>query len=236
MKKSILFFAFILMAYCGFGQASGFTYQAVVRNASGTLVANGSSVGFRISIIDATAAGAVLYQETQNVVVNNTQGLVNLVIGIGTATVGVHAFDPITTTANNNKYLKIEVDPAGGTSYTDMGTVKLEAVPYAAFAYNASVAQVAGEAETASNGFYTSFEHTNTAANTSGHITSLSYPGAASTDRLFVTHRFVAAHLPRLPYSVYWNGGEWTIYLNTAGMGAEIMPLGEKFNVMVIKP
>jgi hypothetical protein len=231
MKKAILSFAFILMAYCGFSQASGFNYQAVVRNGSGALVPNGSTVGFRISIIDGSASGTVLYQETQNVLINNSQGLANLVIGKGTITVGVAAFDPITTNANNNKFLKIEVDPTGGTAYTDLGAVKIEAVPYAAFAYKASVADVAIEAESASNGFFTVFK---TPALTAASSTiTLSYTSAASTDILTITPNYNAAILP--VSAVYWNPvtSRWQIYAASSG---GTFPMGTTFNVMVVRP
>lgn len=231
MKKSILFAVFILMSYCGFSQTSGFNYQAVVRNASGTLVPNGSTVGFRISIIDGTASGTVLYQETQSVMVNNTQGLVNLIIGNGTVTIGVRAFDPIVTNANNNKYLKIEVDPTGGTSYTDLGAIKIEAVPYAAYAYKSLVADVALEAETATNGFSAVFK-TPALTAAASNIT-LNYTGAASTDMLYVTPNYNAAILPVA--AVYWNAttSKWQIYSATV---SGTFPIGTTFNVMVVKP
>ena len=231
MKKSILFAAFLLMTYCGFSQASGFNYQAVVRNASGSLVPTGSTVGFRISIIDGTASGTVLYQETQSVMVNNTQGLVNLVIGNGTVTIGVRAFDPIVTNANNNKYLKIEVDPTGGTSYTDLGAIKIEAVPYAAYAYKSLVADVAIEAETATNGYSTIFK-TPALTAAASNIT-LNYTGAASTDMLYVTPNYNAAILPVA--AVYWNAttSKWQIYSATV---SGTFPIGTTFNVMVVKP
>lgn len=142
MKKAILFAAFMLVAFCGFSQYNyKFNYQAVVRNGAGTLVPNGSSVGMRISILEGSASGTVLYQETHNALVNNDQGLVNLVIGDGTPSVGGIVFSGNFQDLTQEKFLKIEADPAGGTSYTDLGATKLQFVPYAAHAFSATLAE-----------------------------------------------------------------------------------------------
>lgn len=141
MKKAILFAAFMLVAFCGFSQHDyKFNYQAVVRNGSGALVPSGSTVGLRISILEGSALGTVLYQETHSALVNNPQGLVNLVIGSGTATVGSILFSGNFQDLSQEKYLKVEVDPTGGTSYTDLGATKLQFVPYAAHAFTATIA------------------------------------------------------------------------------------------------
>lgn len=141
MKKAIFFAVFMLVAFCGFSQMDyKFNYQAVVRNGSGALVPSGSTVGLRISILEGSASGTVLYQETHSALVNNPQGLVNLVIGSGTATVGSILFSGNFQDLSQEKYLKVEVDPTGGTSYTDLGATKLQFVPYAAHAFTATIA------------------------------------------------------------------------------------------------
>jgi len=142
MKKVIFFAALMAIARLGFSQMDyKFNYQAVVRNGLGALVPNGATVGIRISILEGTATGTVLYQETHSIVVNNTQGLVNLVIGSGTATVGSILFSGKFYDLTQDKFLKVEVDPTGGTSYTDLGATKLQFVPYAAHAFTASFAE-----------------------------------------------------------------------------------------------
>lgn len=144
MKNAILSLAFLLLAFIGFSQYDyKFNYQAVVRNGAGALVANGSTVSFRISILEGSATGTVLYRETQDVVVNNPHGIVNLVIGDGVATVGTILFSGNFADLSQDKFLKIEVDPSGGTSYTDMGATKLQFVPYAAHAFTSSRAEFA---------------------------------------------------------------------------------------------
>lgn len=236
MKKVILFAAFMLMVFCGFGQMDyKFNYQAVVRTGSGALVPNGSTVGMRISILEGTATGAVLYQETHSVLVNNSQGLVNLIIGGGTPTVGGILFSGKFYDLTKDKYIKVEVDPTGGTSYTDLGASKLQFVPYAAHSFTASLALEADTAHYSRNGYYAAYAHTTTSTNTSGHITHLTYTGMAATDIVLVTHFFQTVNLPRVPYSVFWTGVNWAIYLDKLS-GTETMPIGTKFNVLVIKP
>jgi hypothetical protein len=104
-------------------------YQGVARNASGNILSN-QSIGLRLSIRDLTVAGAVVYSETHATVTTNL-GLFNLNIGSGTPITG--------TLAGVNwgvgaKFIKVEMDPAGGLSYIDMGTTQLNSVPYALFA------------------------------------------------------------------------------------------------------
>jgi hypothetical protein len=104
-------------------------YQGVARNASGNILSN-QSIGLRLSIRDLTAAGAVVYSETHTTVTTNL-GLFSLNIGSGTPITG-------TLTGVNwgvgAKFIQVEMDPAGGVSYIDMGTTQLNSVPYALFA------------------------------------------------------------------------------------------------------
>jgi hypothetical protein len=104
-------------------------YQGVARNASGNILSS-QSIGLRLSIHDLTAAGAVVYSETHTTVTTNL-GLFSLNIGSGTPITG-------TLTGVNwgvgAKFIQVEMDPAGGVSYIDMGTTQLNSVPYALFA------------------------------------------------------------------------------------------------------
>ena len=130
MKKlfTILFLALTVLTVNA--QApQGINYQAVARNASGAVLGT-QAVGVRISIVDATPTGTVQYSET-HLVTTNQFGLFNIVIGNGTLASGTFAG---ITWSTGNKFLKVEVDPAGGTSYVDMGTTKLQSVPFALFA------------------------------------------------------------------------------------------------------
>ena len=134
MKQlSILFAILMISAVSLFAQApQKFSYQAVVRNANNTLVAN-TQVGVRVSILQGSATGSAIYSET-HIVNSNANGLVTLVIGDGSVINGV--FENIDW-VSGPYFLKTEMDPAGGTNYTIEGTQQLLSVPYALYAKNA---------------------------------------------------------------------------------------------------
>ena len=109
-----------------------FTYQAVVRNASNSLVAN-APVGVRVSILQGSATGSAVYSET-HVATTNTNGLVTLSIGGGNVQQG--AFAGIDW-ANGPFFLKTETDPNGGTNYSITSTQQMLSVPYALYSKEA---------------------------------------------------------------------------------------------------
>ena len=105
------------------------SYQAVVRNASNSLVIS-SSIGMQISILQGSATGSVSYQEMHSTT-SNTNGLVSIEIGTGAIVSGL--FSAIDWTAGPY-FIQTEIDPAGGTSYSISGTTQLISVPYAFYA------------------------------------------------------------------------------------------------------
>ena len=107
------------------------SYQAVIRNTSGSLVSS-SSVGMKISILQGTLAGTVVYAETQTAN-TNANGLVSLEIGSGTIIIGT--FSGINW-GNGPYFIKIQTDPLGGTNYTISSSSQLMSVPYALFSAN----------------------------------------------------------------------------------------------------
>jgi hypothetical protein len=108
------------------------SYQAVVRNSGNQLVTN-QAVGIKISILQGTVTGTAVYEETQ-ATTTNTNGLVTVEIGEGTAISGT--FSAIDW-ANGPYFVKIETDPAGGTNYNITGTSQLLSVPYALYSKKA---------------------------------------------------------------------------------------------------
>lgn len=135
MKKNLLLVAIAICA-CNFVFAQvpqAVPYQAVARNAAGNLVSN-QNISVRLSIINSTAAGPVVYQE-KHTVTTNQFGLFTVNIGQGAILSGTF---PGINWAVNAKYLKVEFDPAGGNSFVNMGTSQLLSVPYALFAGNGS--------------------------------------------------------------------------------------------------
>lgn len=105
-------------------------YQAVVRDTDGNIMSN-NLTSVRLSI--RTIGGTIVYQETQSVTTNN-YGLFNLKIGEGNATQGT--FSTIDWGADTYELL-VELDVAGGTNYTAVGSQVLSSVPYALHARTA---------------------------------------------------------------------------------------------------
>jgi hypothetical protein len=127
MKKLLL--SILTIALC-FSQVNAqspqkINYQGVARSISGAALAS-QSIGVKISIRDVSAGGIVIYSET-HAVVTNAFGLYNLAIGTGTVVSGTMIG---VNWATNDKFISVEMDPAGGTAYIAMGTSQLLAVPY----------------------------------------------------------------------------------------------------------
>ncbi len=90
MKKLTTIIITLLCAVTLFAQApEKFTYQAVVRNANNSLVAN-AQVGVRVSILQGSASGSAVYVETHTAT-TNANGLVTLSIGGGNVQQGTFA-------------------------------------------------------------------------------------------------------------------------------------------------
>ncbi|KAA6351924.1 hypothetical protein EZS27_000721 [termite gut metagenome] len=130
MRKTIICLL-MLMNFSGiFAQVPGYiSYQAVVRETSGKLVEN-KPVGIQISILQGGETGTVVYCET-HAVTTNVNGVMTLLIGNGTVKQGTFAS---IDWATGIYFVKTEIDPAGGTSYSIIGTTQLLSVPYALYA------------------------------------------------------------------------------------------------------
>lgn len=127
--KRILLIILVLTALSTtfFAQSpNSFNYQAVIRDNSNKLLIN-QDVGIKISILDGSASGAVLYSET-HAESTNANGIINLKIGEGTYVSG--DFNAINWGADE-KFLKIEMDASGGNTYSILGAFQLLSVPYA---------------------------------------------------------------------------------------------------------
>jgi hypothetical protein len=131
MKKVVFIFCLILGFLCPdqglFSQTSdGFNYQAVVRNAAGNVLVS-QLVSFRFSILQGSQTGTVVYAETKSLSTNSS-GLINLVIGQGTPVTGI--FSSIDW-SNGPYFLKIDLDPAGGSAFSTLETKQIMSVPFA---------------------------------------------------------------------------------------------------------
>ncbi|WP_435526021.1 hypothetical protein [Chryseobacterium indoltheticum] len=125
MKKLYTSIGLFLATLLSAQVPQAFSYQTIAFNASGAPIANGN-VALKISILENSATGTVLYTETHNKT-TNSKGLVNLNIGEGTATTGT--FGGINW-GTNTKFVKVEMDPQGGSNYTNVGVNQLMSVPY----------------------------------------------------------------------------------------------------------
>jgi hypothetical protein len=130
-KRILLLFIVILnVSLVAYAQAPNkFNYQGVVRNASGVPVSN-QAIQLRISLLDVSATGTVVYQE-RHTTTTNQFGLYTVAIGTGTVLSG--NFNTINW-GLNDKYIKTELSTNSGLTFSLLGTTQLLSVPYALYA------------------------------------------------------------------------------------------------------
>ena len=128
MKKIILsIVAIATLSINSFGQApEAFKYQAVVRNASNTILTN-QAVGLRMAIKQGSISGTTIYSESFSTT-TSANGLVNVEIGNGTPISGTFAN---IDWANGPFFIETAIDATGGSIYVVMGASQLMSVPYA---------------------------------------------------------------------------------------------------------
>jgi hypothetical protein len=129
MKNLYTILVALLITTSVFGQApEKMSYQAVLRDASNTLLTN-QEVGMQISILQTTITGTAVYTETQTAI-TNINGLVSIEIGSGTSSDNFSAID----WSAGPYFIKTATDPTGGSSYSITGTSALLTVPFAMYA------------------------------------------------------------------------------------------------------
>lgn len=134
MRKKLLILCVILLnSYLNVNAQAPqkFSYQSVIRNSSGLLITN-SNISLRISILQNSSTGTIVYSETHSVL-TNTNGLATLEIGSGNIVTGT--FNNINWSLGIY-FIKTEADVTGGNNYTITGTSQLLSVPYALYAEN----------------------------------------------------------------------------------------------------
>lgn len=135
MKKIILLLT-LSFSLLNFANAqtppNAFNYSAVARNAAEQPIAT-TTIGIQITILKTSPTGASQYSEN-HFVNTDAYGLFNLVIGAGAVQSGSMA---TIDWSNDNYYLKVGMDAAGGTNFLTMGTTQLLSVPYAMYAKSA---------------------------------------------------------------------------------------------------
>ncbi len=175
--RKLLFFALSLISTITFSQApQSLNYQAIARDAGGTIVT--SPIGIKFEIIQGSASGTVVYEETNNIIPSSA-GVFTAAIGNGTPVTGNF---PSINWANSPYFIRVSIDPAGGTSYSTVGTSQLLSVPYALYAEKAGNAQTfsAGNGITINSGTITNASPNQTVNITGPNVTG-SYPNYTLT-------------------------------------------------------
>jgi len=106
-----------------------FSYQGIALDKEDKPVVS-KALGFKISIVEDSAAGNIVYTETHETA-SSEIGLFNLQIGRGALVEG--SFANIDWGIKRH-FVKVEMDADGGEDYTLAGTVELLTVPYALYA------------------------------------------------------------------------------------------------------
>jgi len=127
MKHILSLLSLLIVFSTAHAQApQGIPYQAAARNSSGAVLAS-TNISVRFTIRDSIATGAIKYCETHSIT-TTALGMFSVHVGQGTPVSGT--FSGINW-ATNAKFMQVEIDPAGGSSYIDMGTQQMMSVPYA---------------------------------------------------------------------------------------------------------
>lgn len=141
MKTNLTFLLFCLLSIGMYAQlTSGFTYQAVARDASGSILAN-TAINLRFDIKETTPSGTLVYSETHTPTTNDF-GLFNLVLGDGTINNGT--FDGIDW-ASNPHFLIVELNGS------KIDTSQFQAVPYSKLATDMDLEDLQNVGGTPSN-------------------------------------------------------------------------------------
>ena len=197
MKKLYRILVALLITASTFAQApEKMSYQAVVRDATNTVVTN-QSVGMQISILQTTITGISVYTETQTAT-TNINGLVSLEIGAGTTS---DDFSTIDWSAGPY-FIKTETFPTGGVSYSITGTSQIMSVPFALYV------KTAGSSET---------NATNIDNNTIAIALNTSKVGY--TEALVSANTDVAANTSKVGYTDALVSANTDVAANTAKVG-----------------
>lgn len=146
MKRLYYFFAVVLLTVSLNAQVqNGINYQAAARDNSGNILAN-QAVDFRFSILQGSASGTMVYQETHSAT-TNTVGLVNFIIGTGAVNAG--NYGSINWGAGPY-FLQVEMSVTP-SPFQVMGVSQFVSVPYALYAEHSGDRSKPGNGITISN-------------------------------------------------------------------------------------
>lgn len=140
MKNTVFYLSILLALLLASSVAAQapqrMNYQGVARTNTGDPIPN-QLIGLRLSILAGGPSGSSTYTETQSISTNQF-GLFSTLLGSGTVVSGNLAAINWQT---NSHYLRVEIDPTGGSAYTLLGQpTQLVSVPYALAAQHAHTA------------------------------------------------------------------------------------------------
>ena len=139
MKKVSLSLVALLLALSAFcGAPQGINYQAIALNSKG-LPFKSKAISLRLSILDGSVVGPIVYQEKQSPTTDNN-GLISIQVGMGSTLSGTFA------TLDWSKgvyFLKSEIDTNGGNTFASLGTSQFFSVPYAFYSDKSGQANLA---------------------------------------------------------------------------------------------
>lgn len=148
--KILQFTVALLLSAVLYAQSpQSFSYQSVVRDNDGQLITN-SNIGVQISLRHNGITGSIIYQETHEAT-TNSNGLFTIAVGQGVVASG--QFTTIDW-GDGPYFISTDVDFAGGTNYTSMGTTQLMSVPYALYAETAGSSTGGGQSGNTLNDAY----------------------------------------------------------------------------------
>jgi hypothetical protein len=130
-QQTLLILALLLSNFLYAQSPESFKYQAQIRDKNGNILAK-QNISLKISIVQSSPSGSIVYSE-EHAIQTNSNGIITIAIGEGDQpTANFSTID----WGTDSYYVKTELDPEGGTNYTEMGTSQLLSVPYALYSKN----------------------------------------------------------------------------------------------------
>lgn len=174
MKKLLVLLCLLVVSAVEAQAPQYLNYQGIARDASGNIIT--TAIGVKFEILQGGASGTLVYDET-NTIMPSSAGIFTTAIGSGAASTGT--FSAINW-ANSPYFLRISIDPAGGTSYSTVGTSELLSVPYALYAEKAGNTQTVSITGPGVSGSYPNYTITPPGALTAS--TGISISGGTITN------------------------------------------------------
>ncbi|MEW5845912.1 MAG: hypothetical protein AB1777_06550 [Bacteroidota bacterium] len=142
MNLRNLLLAMLIVFSAAAQQPTGFSYQAVLRNSSGQVLAN-QSVMVKLSI--SSSDGSTTHYAESHSASTNQFGLINLVVGGGTVLSGSLAAIPW---ASGQQSLKVEVSTDGGSTFSNLGSQPIHGAPFTTYSDSARASYQSAQSAT----------------------------------------------------------------------------------------